>query len=283
MIRIEVTQTELDFKARQLAPRWDSYRTSAGEHWSQLKPLFLELQSYKCCYCETEIGGRIDKRTGKRPTVSQDIEHFRPKDQVKRWDFPPAWNNPPNLTDAPSKGYPWLRHNLENYALSCKDCNTIYKGVHFPILKQHSNYGIEPGPRQLAEEEPLLIFPVSDGDSDPKEILTFLGWDVVPHPRLTRQDVDYWRAVACIELYGLNRDDLLFRRLRVIQHLGAAWPTPAGLAKCQSQTTKDAPHSACASAYLQLCQDATSQALAIAIEAWEGHPDVQIWLKSAWV
>lgn len=283
MIRIEITEQELEAKTQELVPKWRTYRNSRGEHWSQLKPLFLELQHYKCCYCETEIGGRIDKRTGKRPTVSQDIEHFRPKNRVANWNFPAAWVNPPALSKAPEQGYPWLRHHEQNYAVSCKDCNTTYKDVHFPILRTHGNYASEPSPRELSAELPLLVFPVGDLDSDPRDILTFLGWDVIPHPRLTPQNSDYWRAIACIELYGLNRDDLLFRRLRLIRELGVAWPTPTGLAICHVHTARESPHSACAAAYIQLCQEAPDQARAIAIEAWEGQRDVQEWIKTAWV
>src|SRR5689334_5351828 len=88
----------------------------ASAIWSDIKPIFIEIQNRKCIFCErqfeTPLYGRIE----------YDLEHFRPKSSVKGWPprgRVPTHNNYP-MGDVSTAGYYWLAYDLFNYAASCK-------------------------------------------------------------------------------------------------------------------------------------------------------------------
>lgn len=283
MIRIDVSRASLLAQIQQLIPNWLTLRDSQAERWSETKPVFLELQSFKCCYCQCEVNGRLNPSTNRRSTVGQDIEHYRPKNLVKPWKFPEGWPNPPRITEGPPAGYSWLRHHELNYAVSCKDCNTTFKANYFPILQPHQNYGAKPEPQELTVEKPLLIFPLGDLDDDPENIITFLGWDALPHSSLSSTDLAYWRAVACIEILNLNRQDLIGRRQARIAELGMLRGLSQNRASFDFATTTGAEFSACCRAYVRLCSDNPAEAKSLALKAWEGDRHNQEFLNEAWV
>ena len=80
-----------------------------------VKSKLLNLQSQKCCYCESKVG--------KGKQSSGDIEHFRPKkySQQKekgKKEFP---------------GYYWLAYEWDNLYFSCEICNRVHKRNLFPL------------------------------------------------------------------------------------------------------------------------------------------------------
>ena len=44
--------------------------------WSEIKKVYMDLQGPKCAFCEKWIEDQA---------IEQDVEHFRPKNNVKRW------------------------------------------------------------------------------------------------------------------------------------------------------------------------------------------------------
>jgi len=102
------------------------------------KPLY-KYQNKKCCYC-----GRI--RTLSREF---DVEHFRPKSEVK---------------DEDHSGYWWLAFEWDNYFLACKPCNETYKGSHFPLMPD--GVRAQNSSDCLFEENPVFINPEKEDPAD---------------------------------------------------------------------------------------------------------------------
>jgi uncharacterized protein (TIGR02646 family) len=103
------------------------------EIWKQTKPSIMALFHGKCSYCEVPFS---DNFPG-------DVEHYRPKGEVKGKDHP---------------GYYWLAYEPTNLLLSCATCNQTHKGTNFPVRDdrywrdyQNSN-----------DEIPLLLNPYYD-------------------------------------------------------------------------------------------------------------------------
>lgn len=104
--------------------------------WSEAKPVYMKLQGNgKCAYCERQME---ETALGK---VEQDVEHFRPKGNVK------AWKPSKSLTDAgipftpvPASGlgYYLLPYHPFNYAAACKPCNSTLKKDQFPIAASYN-------------------------------------------------------------------------------------------------------------------------------------------------
>ena len=91
MIRYAVTKAKLDADITALNATWfaDTAAVLAGlpsppsssdckPLWSKIKQLYIDLQNSKCCFCEKPLEGKIE----------QDVEHFRPKAEVKPWKVP---------------------------------------------------------------------------------------------------------------------------------------------------------------------------------------------------
>lgn len=130
MIRYPVTRIKLeelidaeDATWRQRAAertagfRQKGFYEEASSIWSEVKPVYMRLQAGKCAYCEREME-RVE--VGK---VDHDVEHFRPKGNVKAWKAPKKLiNQGVAITAAPNegKGYHLLPYHILNYASACK-------------------------------------------------------------------------------------------------------------------------------------------------------------------
>lgn len=166
--------------------------------------------SKKCAYCESDYkaAGNIN------------IEHFRPKGEVELFNgtklFP---------------GYWWLAADWDNLLPSCTRCNVIHtykdssdndislgKGSYFPIDIDDNVRSIPTIGDEL-REIPLLINPTVD---DPNHYLYFdfthnLECIVKIKPNLTSKE--RLKAENSINLYALNREDLVFLRTKQIKLL----------------------------------------------------------------
>lgn len=173
------------------------------------KQLFIETKG-KCAYCEANT----------QVVAHDDVEHYRPKSI-----------------------YWWLAYCYENYLVSCAICNEVYKRDQFPTKKDATVQGknlsqitdqeleilasvLNPDPFEEAEglgfnefkealqkEEALLINPYLDNPEDffayeADEVLREVS--IVPvHPGV-KEFVE-----ASVDIYGLNRPELLDLRFRV--------------------------------------------------------------------
>lgn len=210
MIRYPITKTQLEKRIENEDDTWlqrakdrtDEFRAKgfyeeSSSIWSEVKPVYMRLQGMgKCAYCEREME-RVEK--GK---VEQDVEHFRPKGNVK------AWKAPKKLTDdgiaitaAPTagKGYHLLPYHPLNYAAACKPCNSTLKKDCFPISGTYDLAGDDPA--TLTAEGAYLLYPISDIDDDPETIIEFHG--VSPRPVATTGKKRN-RALVTIEFFKLD-------------------------------------------------------------------------------
>lgn len=174
-------------------------------NWSQLKPIFNRLQMGYCAYCEKEIGGDISRND----LAEQDIEHYRPKNEVKAWPGKPQGVG---LKDGPSSGYPWLEKDPLNYCSSCKTCNSNRKACFFPVFQTPAvDLHGKPGAVLQGLEQPALIFPFGNLEQKlAEEFITFMGPKARPRGNLNKRDT--LRAEITIEILGLNLDYLVSRR-----------------------------------------------------------------------
>lgn len=152
----------------------------------------------KCAYCESDI---LTDQPG-------DMEHFRPKDEVRDID-----NNLVVIDENGQRrhpGYYWLAYDWRNLLPSCWDCNRVTtkktrghrigKGTKFPVKGFRATT-----PGAEGREEPLLINPVLQ---DPQE-----------HLELEENGLFKGRSPegrACIDIFGLNvREALIESRKHV--------------------------------------------------------------------
>ena len=223
MIRYPITLAELEALVDAEVPTWRTRATTrtagflaSGEYsesssiWSEVKSVFMKLQRNKCAYCERALaaadhGGAIE----------HDLEHFRPKSSVAVW---PGGEEFAYATGTASpQGYFLLAYHLQNYAASCKKCNSPLKMNYFPIPAAR---GIAPidSPALHTNEKPFLIHPIGNFDDDPQHVIAFLGITAIPAkktgPRRRRGDV----TIAFFELN--EREELLRERAEVIDSLG---------------------------------------------------------------
>lgn len=247
MIRYTITPEELRKRIGDTDPNW--YTKAAALRaklpakptsksfpslWSDIKEVYIKLQSSKCIYCETKIEGDI----------SNDIEHFRPKAKVSPWKVP-GWLAKAGLVTTNlinpkgDPGYYHLAYEPLNYAASCKFCNSVLKKSLFPIRGKWQTNGTDP--RLLKGELPLLIYPISTYDQDPETLIRFVGMH--PEPAVAKGKPGYFRAVATIELFRLDnadrRKELFISRALVIDqlhgHLETRRTSPPGLAKARAE------------------------------------------------
>lgn len=173
-----------DFKKRS---PWSGSWRGAGRHKSVL--VGAEPWLAKCAWCEQfRASGR-----------EIDVEHYRPKVCVTRWD-----GSPPLVSDAPPSeievgpGYWWLAFSWDNYSLACKTCNQAWKRNLFPTAEPRPpcHEGVE------HVEKPLLIDPASTFRTRDHFTWTVSGimGAISPEGRAT--------IVTC----GLNRRDLIVLR-----------------------------------------------------------------------
>lgn len=148
----------------------------------------------KCAYCESTI-------THSAPLQ---VEHYRPKAGVDGKDL---------QVGEVHKGYYWLGNEWSNLLLACQSCNGQgSKGNRFPIQGiRLLNHPVDPlqfsiQHQSMLEEIPLLLNP---------ELL-----DPLDHILLDQDGLMYGKTIfgtISIEIYNLNRDGLITRRLKIIQ------------------------------------------------------------------
>lgn len=138
----------------------------------------------KCAFCE-------DKRE------ILHVEHFRPKKRVHE--------------EAGHPGYYWLAYDHRNLLLSCEDCNTGRKQDQFPL--DVSGVRAWCSTDDLALESPLLLNPLDD---DPR---THLRIDLDEGMLFAKTQ----RGKTCIDVLGLNRDNLREGRKAVIDQIQKKW------------------------------------------------------------
>lgn len=120
-----------------------------------VKNTLIEIQNYKCCFCESRIG-HID---------DGDVEHFRPKGGYKQAAG----------TAMTSPGYYWLAYDWDNLFLACTKCNQRSKGNLFPLME--TSIRAVNHDSDLDEERPFFIHPSLE---DPAEHISFSNESVEP-------------------------------------------------------------------------------------------------------
>jgi uncharacterized protein (TIGR02646 family) len=179
------------------------------EIWRATMPTLDTLFYGKCAFCETSAEGR---------TMRFDVEHFRPKREARGFD---------SLTEA--DGYWWLAYEWTNLYHSCMVCIKNRETI-FPIAGPRAKAGATGA--KLLKERALLLDPCADDPlHHPERHLDFQanGHVVgVPDPDAAHYG-GRGRGEATIEVFGLNRPDLVKRRaaaaneaLRLVRALGAS-------------------------------------------------------------
>lgn len=228
MIRIDVDRDDLKQLIEDHKSGWlDDAKSKTDELendatlevksiWSPVKQVFTDIQNSKCVFCEKEMEDQ---------PIEQDVEHFRPKNNVKRWPVSDTLANDEGVTVAqPSSGsepgYRLLAYNFLNYAAACKTCNSTRKRDYFPIAGNVRKNGSK-NPATMKGERAYLIYPISDLDDDPEDLIEFHG--VAPKAK-EKSGFGRKRALVTIELFQLNdeRSFLYERRAQLIYFLFTA-------------------------------------------------------------
>lgn len=266
MIRYDVTLEELRTRIERHRPGWidrarartDKFR-NAGRYeeeqsiWSEIKPVFMELQGHKCCFCERRF------ESGALGRYELDLEHFRPKRSVKKWPCPRALRDSgisPTVPPGRNTGYHLLAYHLLNYAAACKACNSGLKKNYFPISGSYDLTGTNPS--TMSAERPWLLYPIGRLDVDPAEVITFDG--IFARSDATDQQLKQ-RGLVTIVFFGLDdlvaRKNLLKERAQVILTLHAMLvKTEEGDADARAlvdaMLASTAPHANCARSFNRL-------------------------------
>jgi hypothetical protein len=239
--------------------------------WADVKYLYREIQHNKCAYCERKLpvaAPQLNPPNRRRTTGAgeHDVEHFRPKNAVKRW---PPGKGP--ALGAPHGGYYWLAFDLLNYCTVCITCNRELKGSYFPIAGVRGA-AHAPLAQLNATEQPLLIYPLGSVDDDPEDVIRFIGINAFPPckdpflpPQKQNDVLRNQRATTTIEFYDLNgRVDLLQGRAERIRELEKAFALcNHGTPKEQADAADDvvrlrdesSDHTACVRAMIRLYQN----------------------------
>jgi hypothetical protein len=278
MIRYAVTQTELRQRINEFAPAWldkarertEAYRVAGrylrppSDIWSDIKRVYMDLQGYKCGFCERRLERSVFGN------VEHDVEHFRPKGMVEQWPPSSALErgnglNFPLGDASPGLGYFLLPHEPENYLISCKTCNTAFKSNGFPVEGARE---LDMASPRHTNERPLLVYPVGLFDDDPQKLIRFEGIVPVPAGSSGRRRK---RGQTLINFFGLaERDGLLLERSITIVSLhlvlnSAGDPDPTGqIAQVMLQvlTSDHAAHANCARSFVALWEADHPAALA---------------------
>ena len=229
MIRYDISPRKLRTLVKQRVPGWieraqkrtESFRNlkkykEKSSNWSEVKPVFMDVQGgAKCCFCERKFE---DTGLGR---YELDIEHFRPKGNVKMWHCPPALIREGvklTATANAGSGYHLLSYHLRNYAVACKSCNSGLKKDNFPISGPYDLNGDDP--MKMKKELPWLLYPIGRLDIDPEEVITFYGY--LPQSKSTKPHLRL-RGLVTISFFGLDdfndRKTLLKERAWVIIYL----------------------------------------------------------------
>lgn len=209
MIRYPITRAKLDAEITAKSATWFADTAAvlaslpanpAGSDfkplWSKIKEVYIGLQHSKCCFCEKPLEGNIE----------QDVEHFRPKAEVKSWKKIPTElvaegvviNQPAD--GSAEAGYTQLPYHPFNYAMSCKTCNSTFKGNLFPIEGTRDSANSDPG--AMDGEKNLLIYPIGSIDADPESLIEFDALSPVP-----KKATGYGRRRALVTISLFRLDD----------------------------------------------------------------------------
>ena len=232
--------------------------------WSRIKSVYMVLQGSKCAFCEKGIEDQA---------IEQDVEHFRPKKEVKRWPIPRWLERELEQEDlqvqqpatGSERGYRLLAYHPWNYVASCKSCNSVFKRRYFPVAG--TRHPDARKPTTLHERErPYLIFPLGDLDDDPESLIKFHGLS----PQPGRDGFDRLRALVTIELFSLDdhrkRKGLLLARARAIERLYFALDNPSPVAAAVvtrlTRSPKE-PHASCLRSFERLWRSRQEAARAL--------------------
>jgi uncharacterized protein (TIGR02646 family) len=179
---------ELQKKLDEAVSPKEAAKTLENSHWGILNTVLREASDHKCWYSET------------RPITSRmDVDHFRPKGEVRESD------------KSTRPGYPFLAYDFRNYRLSAQLMNQSTnegegsRGKHnqFPLLA-----GSPPATclAEVGDEKPLLLDPTVPGDPG---LLTFdEQGEAKPSVKFDREPVGHERAERTIEVLWLDRQPL---------------------------------------------------------------------------
>ena len=272
MIQYRTTLNQLKNEIEQKVPGWlaradartavfraaGSY-SEASSIWSEVKTIYMQLQGgSKCAFCERKLES-IDYGAGE-----QDVEHFRPKSNVRQWPVPQELTLlGVTCAAVPAEGgYYLLPYHPFNYSAACKPCNSVLKRDYFPVSDHHDCSGDDPV--QLLSEKPLLLYPIGDFDTAPESVLEFYG--VVPMPAPGIDQYSQQRAAVTIEFFKLadaqHRKNLIRERAFIIAAMLPVLNDMANGATDQIRTdgadlvsvytASSAPHANCARSFKRL-------------------------------
>ena len=154
-----------------------------------VKNFLYKAQHGKCCYCER-----------KRDSRESDVEHFRPKSEVK------------GCPD--HKGYWWLSYEWINLLISCKKCNQDHKNTNFP-LEDESKRAFKKTDN-LNLENPLLINPLEE---EPDKFIEYDTIEDGAKDKMIKAIGKNERGNKTIELTGINSEQVMMERIAKWQHL----------------------------------------------------------------
>ena len=269
MIGYPIQANEIRNRINSQFPNWlerakqktDRFRTirkyqEKSSSWSEIKPIFMAIQHNKCAYCERRLEGQPYGR------IEHDIEHFRPKNAIRKWPTRKIIRKRDIQLDYPtggawSEGYYLLAYNIENYATACKTCNSILKLNYFPIAGKRGPQS--DSPRRLLSEKPFLLYPLGNFDVAPESIIGFEG--LVPVPRSNKTS-ERRRAEVTINFFELDtREELLQGRAEQIRTFILAMTAlvsddPLGRQLAQDTITSlqspESPHFNCTQSFITL-------------------------------
>lgn len=279
MIRFPLEKSELKRQIRQTDPAWFDKADKALEnvkenrftwvakqqksHWRDIKAVYKTIQSNKCGFCERLLESQ--QTDGTPLKYESDVEHFRPKAEVRPWEFEGEV-----LGEVSESGYPMLAYNPWNYLLSCETCNRHYKQNFFPITGERVEGSEETCVGQYTSEEPILIYPISDWDPDPETIIGFKGIHPVPFHDSGRENLI---ARVIIDLLGLDiRDTLLLQRAGAIRDMWFVLKhrdDPLAQRALATQLSPKEAHTNCKKAFVRCYEDDPDQARHYLAEAMD--------------
>ena len=273
-LKEKITAESADWLTRA-AERTERFRTLGrfdedSSIWSEVKVVFMRLQGEgKCVYCERKLESETFG------AVEQDVEHFRPKGNVKTWKAPQSLTAEGiSFTTVPNedRGYFLLPYHPFNYSAACKPCNSVLKKDYFPIAGSYKLTG--ENPKKLLTEKPYLLYPVGDFDDDPERVIQFHGTSpqsaaATGHKRA--------RALVTIEFFKLDdmakRKNLfreramvviaLFPQLQALTGSGTPAEKAAAQALVDGFTSTKAAHTNCAKCFRRLFDANPAEAKAV--------------------
>lgn len=227
MIRHAIAPNELRRKINVKSPSWygkartlnmalpaNPASSDFKSIWGDIKTVYMGLQGSKCMYCEMQVEG----------SISNDVEHFRPKAKVNPWKVPrylakAGLTTTAYTTSKGDPGYKNLAYHPWNYGASCKVCNSILKKNYFPICGKRQSGALDA--RRMRSERALFIYPIGDQDDAPETLIGFRG--LMPEPLFPAGSHEYFRALATIEAFKLNdgveREELFSARAHFMRQL----------------------------------------------------------------